>query len=139
MRSKSVWKKLLGLERAVVEGVEVGDDGTIVVSVRPKAKERDRCPHCRRRCAGYDWGDGRRRWRALDLGTTFAYLEGWAPRVRCKQHGVVVAAVPWARHGAGFTRAFEDQVVRHEALLNRVGCRSPPPGCRSSSVKRGAA
>jgi transposase len=28
--------------------------------------------------------------------------------VRCHQHGVVVAAVPWARHGAGFTRGFED-------------------------------
>ena len=26
----------------------------------------------------------------------------------CRRHGVVVAAVPWARHGAGFTRAFED-------------------------------
>ena len=120
MRSKSVWKKLLGLQRAVVEGVEVGDDGTIVVSVRPKAKERDRCPHCRRRCAGYDWGEGRRRWRALDLGTTFAYLEGWAPRVRCKQHGVVVAAVPWARHDAGFTRAFEDQVAWLAVRTNKT-------------------
>ena len=29
----------------------------------------------------------------------------------CRRHGVVVAAVPWARHGAGFTRAFEDQVA----------------------------
>ena len=119
MRSKSVWKKLLGLERAVVEGVEVGDNGTIVVSVRPKAKARDCCPHCRRRCAGYDWG-GRRRWRALDLGTTFASLEGWAPRVRCKQHGVVVAAVPWARHDAGFTRAFEDQVAWLAVRTNKT-------------------
>ena len=25
---------------------------------------------------------------------------------------MIVAAVPWARHGAGFTRAFEDQVAR---------------------------
>jgi hypothetical protein len=55
----------------VVEGVEVEDDGTVVVPVRPKARERDRCPHCRRRCPGYDWGEGRRRWRTLDLGTSF--------------------------------------------------------------------
>jgi transposase len=47
----------------------------------------------------------------LDLGTTFAFLEAWAPRVSCKQHGVVVAAVPWARHDSGFTRAFEDQIA----------------------------
>jgi len=37
-----------------------------------------------------------------------AFLEADAPRVACPAHGVAVAAVPWARHGAGFTRAFED-------------------------------
>jgi transposase len=31
--------------------------------------------------------------------------------VRCPQHGVVVAHVPWARHGAGHTYAFDDQVA----------------------------
>jgi transposase len=56
-------------------------------------------------------GEGRRRWRALDLGTTFAYVEADAPRVTCRDHGVVVCAVPWARHKARFTRAFEDQVA----------------------------
>ena len=82
-----------------------------MVSVRPRSRERDRCPHCRRRCPGYDQGEGRRRWRALDLGTTFCFLEAWAPRVRCRRHGVVVAAVPWARHDSSFTRSFEDQVA----------------------------
>jgi hypothetical protein len=53
-------------------------------------------------------GQGRRRWRALDLGTTCCFLEADAPRVECTQHGVVVAAVPWARHDAWFTRSFED-------------------------------
>jgi transposase len=93
----------------VVEDVWLDDDGAVVVAARPKARERGRCPHCRRRCAGYDWGEGRRRWRALDLGTTSAFVEAEAPRVRCKRHGVVVAAVPWARHDSKFTRAFEDQ------------------------------
>ena len=31
-----------------------------------------------------------------------------APRVRCRDHGVIVAAVPWARHRAGHTRDFDD-------------------------------
>jgi transposase len=98
----------LGLARVVVE--DVCFDGTaVVVAVRPRVRERDRCPHCRRRCPGYDLGEGRRRWRALDLGTIFAYVEAEAPRVHCRRHGVVVAAVPWARHGSWFTRAFEDQ------------------------------
>ena len=38
-----------------------------------------------------------------------AYLEADAPRVYCKHHRVVVAAVPWARHDSRFTVAFEDQ------------------------------
>jgi transposase len=109
-----------------------------VVAVRPAWRERDRCGVCRRRSPGFDLGEGRRRWRALDLGTTLAFVEADAPRVTCRRHGVVVCAVPWARHSSRFTRAFEDQAVRHEALLNRVGCRAPPPGCRSSSVKLGA-
>ena len=99
MRPLRVWKKLLGLQRAVVEDVELTDAGALVVSVRPAMRERDRCPHCRRRCPGYDRGEGRRRWRALDFGTTFAYLEAEAP------------AVPWARHDSAFTRQFEDQVA----------------------------
>ena len=40
-----------------------------------------------------------------------AFLEAEAPRVSCPQHGVVVAWVPWARHGAGHTRSFDDQVA----------------------------
>jgi hypothetical protein len=33
----------------------------------------------------------------------------------------------------------ELEVVRHEALLDRAGCETSPPGCRSSLVKPGAA
>jgi transposase len=43
----------------------------------------------------------------LDLGTTRVFLEAGAPRVRCRDHGVIVAAVPWARHRAGHTRDFD--------------------------------
>jgi len=111
VRRGSVWKAAFGLSKTVLEDVWVENDERLVVSVRPAARERDRCPHCRRRCPGYDLGEGRRRWRTLDVGIMLAYLEAEAPRVRCKQHGVVVAAVPWARHDAGFTRQFEDQVV----------------------------
>ena len=108
MRERSVWKMLLGVELAVVEDVRV-ELGAVVVSVRPKSREKHRCGVCGRRCPREDAGEGRRRWRALDLGTTFAYLEADAPRVYCKQHRVVVAAVPWARHDSRFTIAFEDQ------------------------------
>lgn len=110
MRGIRVWARLLGLVAAVVEDVFI-DGEAVVVAVRPRARERRRCPYCRRRCPGYDWGEGRRRWRALDLGTTLAFVEAEAPRIECARHGVVVAAMPWARHDSGFTRAFEDQTA----------------------------
>lgn len=110
MRSARVWARLLGLGAAVVEEVNVGDEGDVVVAVRPRVGERDRCGVCRRRSPGFDLGEGRRRWRALDVGLARAFVEAEAPRVRCAEHGVVVCAVPWARHPSRFTRSFEDQV-----------------------------
>jgi transposase len=38
-----------------------------------------------------------------------AFVEADAPRVRCPEHGVVVARVPWARHDSRFTKDFEEQ------------------------------
>ena len=111
MRGTRVWAWLLGLQRVVVENVVIGSEDEIVVAVRPVRRERDRCGVCRRRSPGYDLGDGRRRWRALDLGTTLAFVEAAAPRETCRRHGVVVCAVPWARHDSRFTRAFEDQAA----------------------------
>jgi transposase len=106
-----VWAGLLGLQRVVVEDVQIGSEDEIVVAVRPVWRQRDRCGVCRRRSPGFDQGEGRRRWRALDLGTTLAFVDAGAPRVTCRRHGVVVCAVPWARHGSRFTRAFEDQAA----------------------------
>ena len=94
MRDIRVWARRLGLRRAVVEDVRLGSDGEVIVSVWPVWRERDRCGVCRRRSPGYDLGEGRRRWRALDLGTTFAFVEADAVRVTCRRHGVVVSAVP---------------------------------------------
>ncbi len=112
MRSGRLWQRLLGLERTVVEGVEFDEDAdAVVVSVRPRKGARQRCGRCGRRAPWYDRGHGRRRWRALDLGTIITLLEADAPRVGCPEHGPTVVQVPWARHGAGHTRAFDDQVA----------------------------
>lgn len=113
MREARVWKRLVGVDKStVIEGVEFDADAdAVVVAVRPRRARTRRCGVCARPAPGYDHGDGRRRWRALDLGTVPAVVEADAPRVTCTEHGVVVAAVPWARHGAGFTRDFEDQAA----------------------------
>jgi transposase len=102
---------VLGVEHTVIESVEIeadGGDEVVVARVRPISARRDRCGRCARRAPGYDRGEGRRRWRGLDLGTTRIYLESDAPRVRCPEHGVITVAVPWARHGSRFTTGFED-------------------------------
>jgi transposase len=118
---KRVWKKLLGVEQVVIEDWDIDElEGALVVSVRPSRKVSNRCSRCERRGPRYDQGDGRRRWRGLDLGTTMVFLEAAAPRVRCREHGVVVAAVPWARPGSAFTREFQDQVAWITVRTNRT-------------------
>jgi len=112
VRDVSLWRGLLGVEKTVIERVEYDEDTqALVAHVRPVSRQQSRCGRCRRRCPGYDAGPGRRRWRSLDLGTTVAMLEADTPRVKCPTHGVVVAHVPWARHDAGHTLAFDDQVA----------------------------
>jgi transposase len=90
------------------------------VQVRPRKRQASRCGICGRRRPGYDAGSGRRRWRALDLGTVRAELEAAAPRVACPVHGVITAAVPWARHGAAHTRFFDDQVAWLAAACSKT-------------------
>jgi transposase len=108
VRQAIVWARLFGVSGAVVEAVEL-DEGLGAVVARVRVRRGRRCGVCGRRCSLYDQGEGRRRWRALDLGTTMAFVEAEAPRVNCGKHGVVVARVPWARHGSRFTKDFEDQ------------------------------
>jgi len=115
VRKTKLWKKILGVEHLVFEdgGIGAGRGGgdVLVLRVRPDRSRKNRCSRCGRRCPRRDDGDGRRRWRALDAGTLMCFLEADAPRVACPRHGVVVAAVPWARAGARFTAAFEDQAA----------------------------
>ena len=112
MRIKSVWQRAFGLVRTVVEDVVFDEDlGAVIVAARPVARARNRCGRCGRRAPRYDRGEGRRRWRALDLGTTRVFIEADAPRVQCRVHGPTVIAVPWARHNVGHTRDFDDHAA----------------------------
>ncbi|GAA5228487.1 ISL3-like element ISAar34 family transposase [Paeniglutamicibacter antarcticus] len=111
MQKTSIWAALLGVEKTTVHHVDTcPETGVLLARVTPHKSLRNRCGICSRRCSRYDRGEGPRRWRTLDLGTTETYLVAHAPRVRCPEHGVIVAAVPWARHQAGHTRDFDQQV-----------------------------
>ena len=104
---------MFGVERStVIDGVAFEDETeSIVVSVRPRQGAKQRCGLCQRRGPRYDHGEGQRRWRGPDLGLLRSFLEADAPRVTCREHGVIVASVPWARHGARRTLVFEDTVA----------------------------
>lgn len=109
----AIWRRLLGVDKnTIVEEIEYEpDEGIVVAHVRTSGKLKPRCGICERRCGRYDQGEGRRRWRALDLGVVPVWLESDAPRVNCPEHAVTVRWVPWARHGAGHTRFFDEQVT----------------------------
>ena len=121
MSKRRIWKRLLGVEQVVVEDWDIEETlGRVVVRVRPSRKAGGRCARCGRRAPTYDQGAGLRRWRGLDLGTAKVMIEAVAVRVRCHEHGVLVAAVPWARPGSAFTRDFEDQTAWLAVHTNRT-------------------
>ncbi|HWJ65714.1 MAG TPA: ISL3 family transposase [Nocardioides sp.] len=112
MRNASLWRALLGVENTVIEEIEFDElEEVVVAHVRPRRAGHGRCGACGSRAPWYDRGEGRRRWRSLDLGTVEVFLEADAPRVSCPTHGPTVRQVPWARHGAGHTLAFDQQVA----------------------------
>jgi hypothetical protein len=90
------------------------------------------------RCPGYDRGEGRRRLRHLNRGTLQSFIEAAKPRARCPEHGVVVAWVSWARHGAGHTRACDDTAVAVSADREGGGDATAPGGLANCGPDRHA-
>lgn len=114
MHTSSVIKKLLRIEEIVIENMyfeEVINGEVFIVKVRPIKREVNRCPLCGRKSTGYDSTSKKRRWRSLDFGSQRVFIEATAPRIKCKEHGVLVARVPWARHDSDFTCDFETAVT----------------------------
>ena len=109
MRAKELVQAIIGSKGFVLEDITVSAEmNEMILSVHPTKRERCRCGICHRKVAGYDKGRGCRRWRCLDVGAQKVYVEAEQPRVYCPKHGVVTAAVPWARHGSRFTKNFEE-------------------------------
>ena len=114
MRDASLWRALLGVEKTVIEGVEFDEDEQVGWSLRCGRGSRGAAAGAGcvgGRSPGYDRaraGGGGGRWIWARSGSL---LEADAPRVTCREHGVVVAHGAVGRHGAGHTRAFDEQVA----------------------------
>ena len=114
MLRANLWRKLIGVDHGVViEDVEIeaADGAQASSSTCACARTVGVAAGAVGRAPGHDQGEGRRRWRSLDLGSLRCLLEADAPSVACPAHRPTVALVPWARHGAGHTRAFDGLVA----------------------------
>ena len=111
MRVAGLFKRLLRLGRERIVGIELVEEGeVVVVDVALPARRVMFCSGCARRVrAAYD----RRTvsWRHLDLARTRCVLRCEIRRIECPECGIRSEQVPWARAGSRFTRAFEDTCV----------------------------
>lgn len=109
MRVCTAFNRLLRLPGASVIDVSFGAEG-VIVTVR--LRRRRRVCGCCGQTGRLEIHDRRlKRWRHLDLGASRCVIECELRRLRCRDCGVHLEAVPWARHDAHHTRDFEDTVA----------------------------
>lgn len=116
MQDKELYYHLLGLKEPwEVRGVEVDMEGQKVdVYIQWPPEKKSPCPECGKPYPIYDHRE-ERRWRHLDTMQFETLLHCRVPRVKCKEHGVKSADVPWAGKHSRFTAMFERLAI--EMLL----------------------
>jgi transposase len=67
------------------------------------------CPVCGASCAAHDLRE--KAWRHLNFFQHHCYIHASVPRVKCAEHGVQLADVPWAHKGSAFTLLFEQAAL----------------------------
>ncbi len=110
--TNTLCKKLLNVKNAVVERCDFYSDqdgvNHIQIHARPNVWHKDDCPICHKCCRRYDRKNPQPRiWRGLDWGGTLVEVSYDTHRIECPVHGVLVADVPWAYPGSGFTKDFD--------------------------------
>jgi transposase len=110
VRVTTAFKRLLRLPGASVVDVSFSAEGVVVI-VRLRRRRRV-CAACGQTGRHLEIHDRRlKRWRHLDLGASRCIVECELRLLRCRDCGVRMEPVPWARPGAAHTRDFEDVVA----------------------------
>ena len=109
--ANTLCKRLLNVKHIVIESHDFYTDSKGVqhlrITARPDAWHQCRCPICGKRCPKAGRATQRRTWRGLDFGAILVEIEGDTQRIRCDEHGSIVADVPWAYPGSRFTKDFD--------------------------------
>lgn len=108
MQDRELYQHILGLSSPwQVASVEL-DTGEqeIRVHVEHPRGAKFHCPECQAELACHDHAE-ERRWRHLDSCQYKTILVARQPRVKCPEHGVKTAAVPWSEKNSRFTLLFE--------------------------------
>lgn len=112
MNDTDLYQRVLGLEEPwFVERVQLSvapQRVDIFLEHRPGVKWA--CPHCGKELATHDHVP-QRTWRHLDTCQFQTHLHARIPRVRCDEHGVVQARVPWAAPHGRFTLLMERWII----------------------------
>ena len=121
MRDVELYRHLLGIEQPwTVSRVELSvSDQRVDVWVGHAEGVRWACPECGTLLSAYDHAE-ERAWRHLDSCQFKTFLRAEIPRVRCPEHGVRQARVPWAEPHSRFTALFERlaiDVLREATVL----------------------
>ena len=144
MRDKDLYTQILGIRRPwQVTEVELSlKTDEVKVHVEAIGKATHTCPKCGKASPGYD--HRKRTWRHLDTCQFKTLLVADVPRVKCPDHGVVTAAVPWSEPNSGYTALFESLVIDwlKEATVLAVSRRmnlswNAIDGIMQRAVKRG--
>ena len=110
MRVQTAFSRMLRLPGASIVDVSFGVEG-VIVTVRLRRRRRV-CSRCGQTGRGLEIHDRRlKRWRHLDLGANRCVIECELRRLRCRDCGVHLEWVPWARPDTHHTRDFEDVVA----------------------------
>jgi transposase len=108
MRDTELYKHLLGVAAPwTVTRVELSvEQQRVDVWAEHASDASFSCPTCNEPCGLYDHG-AERCWRHLDSCQFQTFLRTRPPRVKCSEHGVLQARLPWAEPHSRFTQMFE--------------------------------
>lgn len=119
------FQDLLGFEAPwqVAELVTNHAARSIEIRLEHAPASRFACPHCQSPCPVHDHAPPRR-WRHLDAMLYQTFLTSAPPRIRCEQHGVCTAAVPWAGFSARWTLDLERHALAALAACSTIAAAS---------------